>query len=52
MKRCIIWTVIMLVVLSVLIIVGTVVNKFVVCDTLAPSMTGYVTKSEGMLHPK
>lgn len=52
MKRCIIWTVIMLVVLSVLNIVGTVVNKFVVCDTLAPSMTGYVTKSEGMLHPK
>ena len=52
MKRCIIWTVIMLVVLSVLNIVGTVVNKLIVCDMLVPTMTGYVTKSEAMLHPK
>ena len=52
MKRCIIWTVIMLVVLAVLNLIGTVVHKFVVCDMLTPSMTGYVTKSEKMLHPQ
>ncbi|MBO7395669.1 MAG: hypothetical protein J6U16_06080 [Ruminococcus sp.] len=52
MKRCIIWAVIMLVVLAVLNIIGTVVHKFVVCDMLTPTMTGYVAKSEEMLHPQ
>lgn len=51
-KRSIIWAAIMLVVLAVLNLVGTVVHKLVVCDMLTPSMTGYVTKSEKMLHPQ
>ena len=51
-KRFIIWAVIMLIIVFCINIVGTVLSRFIFANMLMPAMTGYVSKSEAMIHPK
>lgn len=51
-KRFVIWAVIMIVIVFCVNAVGTVINKFVFANIFMPSLIGYVSKSEGMIHPR
>lgn len=50
-KRFLIWTASMLVAAFCINVIGTIVVKLILSDTLTPTMLGYASRGETMLHP-